>query len=41
MTAFVAAEVPGGVNYDIGALYGASLFVTTLIVGCIILVTKR
>lgn len=37
MTAIVASTSVDGINYNIGSLYGAGLFVTTLVVGMTIL----
>jgi sodium/potassium/calcium exchanger 6 len=33
----VASSTPGGLNYNIGSLFGAGVFVTTLVVGLTIL----
>lgn len=37
VTAIVASTSVDGINYNIGSLYGAGLFVTTLVVGMTIL----
>lgn len=37
VTALVASSTPGGINYNIGSLFGAGVFVTTLVVGLTIL----
>lgn len=37
VTAIVASTSPGGVSYNIGSLYGAGLFVTTVVVAFTIL----
>lgn len=40
VTAIVASGSPDGVDYNIGALYGAGLFVTTIVVGITIINAK-
>lgn len=37
ITAIVASEAPEGVSYNIGALYGAGLFVLTIVIGLTII----
>ena len=39
ITAIVASTSPGGINNDIGSLFGAGMFVTTFIVGVAILLS--
>jgi len=40
VTAIVASGTPDGIDYNIGALYGAGLFVTTVVVGITIVNAK-
>lgn len=35
MAAFVASGQEGGLQYNVGAIYGAGLFVTTIVIGLI------
>ena len=37
VAAFVASTQLGGISYNVGAIYGAGLFVTSMVVGCVIL----
>jgi hypothetical protein len=37
VAAFVAATSFGGISYNVGAIYGAGLFVTSMVVGAVIL----
>jgi sodium/potassium/calcium exchanger 6 len=41
ITAIVASDAEGGVSYNIGALYGAGLFVCSMVVGICILQSKE
>jgi hypothetical protein len=41
VAAFVASSQLGGISYNVGAIYGAGLFVCSMVVGLIILVQKE
>ena len=41
VAAFVASGQLGGISYNVGAIYGAGLFVCSMVVGLIILTSKE